>query len=298
MIAAAIFAVDAKELTVTSVKQIATPADLVVGEAAISADGTYVVVSDVATNSLSGLTLANGNIKKIADNGNMLDLQMSTDGSNVVYRQRVFDAKRRSHTGVKATNTVTGKTVTIAEPSRNFNGFTLSNNGVVQTLTSDAARPVRKAKSLTGAAVQSASAPVVGINRGDLVVTNGSNTKVLNPQGKGSYLWPSISPDGKKIVYYKAQAGCFVCDLDGSNVISLGYIHAPKWFGNDTIIGMQDIDDGTNTTASTVVAAGLDGKMQKLTDSSVIAMYPSGSVAAGNIVFSDNMGKLYLMTVK
>lgn len=298
MIAAAIFAVDAKELTVTSVKQVTTPDNIIVGEAVISADGSYVVMSDVATNSLSGLTLANGAVKRITDNGSMLDLQMSADGSNVVYRQRVFDANRRSHTGVKATNTASGTTVTIAEPSRNFNGFTLGNNGVVQTLTSDAARPVRKAKSLNGNSVQTEPAAVVGISRGDLVVTNGSSTKVLNPQGKGSYLWPSISPDGKKIVYYKALSGCYVCNLDGSNVVSLGYIHAPKWFGNDTIIGMQDIDDGTNITASTVVAAGLDGKVQKLTDSSFIAMYPSGSADTGKIVFSDNMGKLYIMTVK
>lgn len=285
----------AQVLTVKSVELVSMPETIVVSEAVISGDGTYVVAGDVATSAITGIDLATGQTKVVADNGSMLDLKVSDDGSKVVYRQRITKNKL-SHTTLKATDLVTGKTVEVVKPSRNFNGFELSDAGVVTAAVTDGTKSMTKVKSLAGA--KSVQTPVVGINRGHLVVNVGGSQTILDPQGRGSYLWPSLSPDGTKIVYYKAQKGCYVCNLDGSNPVYLGYIHAPKWYGNDVVIGMQDYDDGTNVTASSVVAADMNGTIQKLTDEAVIAMYPSGAVEAGKIVFNDNMGKLYLITVE
>lgn len=285
----------AQVLTVKSVERVATPDALVVSEAVISGDGTYVVAGDVSTSALTGIDIVTGKTKVVVDNGSMLDLKVSKDGSKVVYRQRTMKNKL-SHTGLKATDLSTGKTVEVAKPSRNLNGFSLSEAGVVTAAVTEGNKSMSKVKSLAG--VKGTQTPVVGINRGHLVVTVGGNQTILDPQGRGSYLWPSISPDGTKIVYYKSQKGCYVCDLDGSNPVYLGYVHAPKWYGDNVIIGMQDHDDGTNVTASSVVAVNMSGTIQKLTDESVIAMYPSGAVDAGKIVFNDNMGKLFLITIE
>lgn len=296
---AAIMPLHARTLTVKNIEPVQLPQGLVVSEAVLSPDGNYMVMADVATTALTGINLNNGTTRVITDNGSILDLKMSADGSNVVYRQRVTDAKRRSHTALKATNSVSGKTVEIEAPSRNFNGFSLSPEGAVATLVTNAdATPVRKSKTLAGNTVKQDMQPVVGISRGDLVVTVAGKTTVINPQGKGSYLWPSISPDGKKIVYYKAQAGCFVCNLDGSNPVALGYIQAPKWFGSDTVIGMRNYDNGTYVTESAIVANDLKGHTQTLTGKDVIAMYPNGSVETGRIVFADPMGQVYMITVE
>lgn len=293
------FATSAKDLTVKSVQQLDTPDNIFVGEAVISADGNYVVMSDLATNSLTGVNLSTGASKKIAENGSMTGLKMTADGSKVVYRERVTDAKKRAHTVVNSVDVAKGKKTRLSEPTRDFSGFSLSKDAVVHTAEMTANNTARrKAKSVTGEAANVDATPVVGIHRGDLVLTVGNKTTILNPQGKGSYMWASISPDGKKIVYYKSQSGCYVCNLDGSGVVSLGYIHAPKWYGNDTVIGMQDFDNGTYVTESTLVAADMSGKVQKLTDNSRIAMYPSGSAEAGKIVFTDTDGHVFLLTVE
>lgn len=286
---------EAQVLTVKTIEQVSTPETLVAGEAVISGDGTTVIIGDVSTSAILGLDLATGMTKKVTDNGSMLDLRVSADGQKVVYRQRTVK-NNLTGTGLKATDMTTGKTVEVAKPSRNFNGFRLADNGVVTAATIEGTKARTKVKSLDGA--KTVSTPVVGINRGHLVVTVDGRQTIIDPQGKGSYLWPSLSPDGKKIVYYKAQAGCFVCNLDGSNPIELGYIHAPKWYNNEVIIGMQDIDNGTYITESAVVAAKIGGEMQKLTDNSVVALYPSGTPQAGKIVFTDPMGKLYLITLE
>jgi len=285
----------AQVLTVKSVERVNTPERLIVSEAVISGDGTYVVAGDVSSSALTGIDLATGKTRVVSDNGSMLDLKLSKDGTKVVYRQRTLKNKL-GHTGLKATDLKTGKTVEVAKPSRNLNGFELTEAGVVTAAVTEGTKSMSKVKSLTGA--KSGQTPVVGINRGHLVVNVADRQTILDPQGRGSYLWPSISPDGTKIVYYKSQKGCYVCNLDGSNPIYLGYVHAPKWYGNDVVIGMQDYDDGTNVTASSVVAVDMSGTIQKLTDESVIAMYPGGAPEVGKIVFNDNMGNLYLITVE
>ena len=58
---------------------------------------------------------------------------------------------------------------------------------------------------------------------------------------------------------------------------------------------MYDQDNGYYVTSSVIKAATLDGKVQTLTDGSVIAMEPFG--ANGKIVFSTPMGETYLMNV-
>lgn len=298
VVALAAIVADGRTLTVKSVQTVDIPQTMVVGEAVISADGSYVVMNDLRTNSLAGLSLASGRTETIAPKGSMLDLKMTPDGSKVVYRQRTVDGNKRTQVTLHSTDVATKQTRQLCQPTRHFSGFALAADGVVSTLIAENdVTPVKRSKSLNGTDAKS-KAPVVGIHRGDLVVTDGNGSRVLNPQGKGSYLWPSISPDGKKIVYYKSQEGCFVCNLDGSGVIALGYIHAPKWFDNNTVIGMEDYDNGSYVTSSCVVASDLNGKTQKLTDDSFVAMYPSGSSQSGRIVFSDNNGKLYLMTVE
>jgi hypothetical protein len=114
-----------------------------------------------------------------------------------------------------------------------------------------------------------------------------------------SYLWPEISPDGTKIVFYLAATGCFVCNIDGSNCHHLGTIRAARWMGNDMIVGMFDQDNGVNVTSSELIASNAAGTVkQTLTDSSVMAMYPSPSADAGKIAFTTPQGELYIMNVE
>lgn len=273
-------------------ERVALPEGLLVTEAALSPDGTFAVVSDAATTGLQRLDLATGQTRLLTAYGSLLGLQISADGKRAIYRSHVTGSDNLRRSGVESVDLSSGAVTRVAEPTRNLTGFALDNASNATAI--DGARV--NVKRMAGSKAQAPAA--VGINRGHLVVTVGGKTTEIDPQGRGSYLWPSLSPDGTKVVYYKAQDGCFVCNLDGSDARALGYIHAPKWLDNSMIIGMQDTDDGTNITASAVVASDLQGNMQTLTDDSVIAMYPSANADATMIVFTDNAGGMYRMAIK
>ncbi len=130
------------------------------------------------------------------------------------------------------------------------------------------------------------------------MLTRDGKTSVFSPNGQEfSYIWQSISPDATKALYFVCGVGAFVCDLDGNNIKSLGMVRAPQWYDDNTIVGMQDVDDGEFILSSTVVAVTLDGTLQTLTDDSVIAMYPYASSATGKIAFSTPAGEAYIINV-
>ena len=79
-------------------------------------------------------------------------------------------------------------------------------------------------------------------------------------------------------------------------VLLLYHCRAPKWYNNNTIIGMADEDDGKVLTASAIVAYTLDGKSQILVGKHMMAIYPAA--AEGKIAFSTAAGEMYLLTVK
>jgi Tol biopolymer transport system component len=148
------------------------------------------------------------------------------------------------------------------------------------------------------ACVRGAIAPKVAIQNGELVITVGTTTKVLSPNGQGlSYLWPSLSPDGKKIVYYVSGA-VWTCNVDGSNVQRIGNFRAPQWYNNNVVVGMNDEDDGHVIASSAIVAYTLDGKKQVLTNNSIMAMYPYVSADGTKIVCSTPAGEAYLINIK
>ena len=92
--------------------------------------------------------------------------------------------------------------------------------------------------------------------------------------------------------------GCYVCDLKGNIVAELGKLHAARWLDNNTIVAMNDTDNGVVITSSAIVAASLDGKRQTLTDASMKAMYPYASADGKKVVFTTDEGETYMINIK
>ena len=134
-----------------------------------------------------------------------------------------------------------------------------------------------------------------------LVVEKNGQQIVMTPNGADeAYIWASLSPNGKKIVYTVAsQERTFVCDLSGKVLADLGRLHACQWLNNDWIVAMNDIDDGHVLLSSNLIAISADGKIkQELTDSKKFAaMYPAASPAGDKIAFNTPTGELYIMDV-
>jgi hypothetical protein len=284
---------NAQLVDVASLREVAVPQNAIVNIPVISPDGSFVVFSTVESDGLQKLDLATGQMEKITNDIVGYNVQITDDSRNVVYRNTTFNNKHLRYTGLKSVNLATGASTVLVKPSRNLNaGASLTGSTVTAVENGKV-----KARSLDGAATVK-NAPVVSINYGHLDVTVNGRTTSIDPQGRGSYLWPALSPDGTKVVYYLANRGCFICNIDGSNPVSLGVIRAAKWLDNSTIVGMHDVDNGEFVTSSSLVAANIDGTRQVLTDDSVMAMYPSVDAQGKQIAFATPDGKLYILTLK
>ena len=120
----------------------------------------------------------------------------------------------------------------------------------------------------------------------------------VDPLGKGSYLWPQVSPDGKSLVFWCVGQGCFVSDIDGANPRHLGGMRAAVWAGNDAIIGMYDLDNGRAIVESMLVGCDVaTGEKQLLTSRDEIkALYPR--MTPGGVTFMDPDGNRYFIPLK
>lgn len=123
------------------------------------------------------------------------------------------------------------------------------------------------------------------------------NNEVLTPNGEQHrYLWPQLSPDGKRIAYTVSGRGTYVYDLAGRTTTFVGKVRAARWYDDQWLVAMQDRDNGYEVTESAIVLTNVDGTFsQTITPASVKAMYPTA--AAGRVAFNTAEGEVYVMTV-
>ena len=216
-------------------------------------------------------------------------MKISPDGETVVYSEGSFNDKHLRLSTLKSVNLSSGASQILVKPTRDLQGYS------VDATTAGAVNKGKFSSKAIGNA-KAQKLPVLSINRGQLMITLNGKTRQLSPNGtEYSYMWPSLSPDGTKVLFYQAAHGAYVCDLDGKNVRKVGQMRAPIWYDDNTIVGMLDKDDGEFIYASTIVAATLDGETQVLTDDSTIAMYPHATT--GKIAFSTPAGEAYIINV-
>ena len=275
---------NAQILSVKSTTKVAIPAGVKVSTAQLSPDGKWAVISHQSSMGLDKIDLSTNKLTRISDTGNGFDLKISGDNNTVIFRESNYGTDKRRYTTLKSVNISTGATKVVSPTTRDTRVF-----------ATDAAKAL---KANAGTFVGEATRPVASINRGSMYITQNGITTLVAPQGvEGkSYLWPQVSPDGKKILYFVVGEGCFVCNIDGSNPIAQGVLRAPVWYDNNVIIGMDHKDDGVKTTSSKLIAKRINSSTtQVLTTSSVKAMYPS--VGANNISFVTPQGEFFVLNI-
>ena len=283
----------AQVLNVSSVEKLNTPANPMATVAAISPQGDYLLLSTTGKQGLTKFDLGTNEATKITDAlGAGFDVQISQDGSTVVYRENSFTSNHLRKVALKSINLANGSQATLVAPTRDLQGVAL------QGATALAVNKGKLSSKSIGAGATKATAPVLSICNRQLMITRNGKTEVFSPNGTNhSYIWQSISPDGTKALYFVCGVGAFVCNIDGSNVKSLGLVRAPQWYNNDIVVGMQDVDNGEFILSSKIVAVTLDGVMQTLTSSDIVAMNPYASAASGKIAFSTPAGEAYIINV-
>lgn len=266
----------------------------------LSPDGSRVFFTSAGYN---GLWYYDMQTKKIVpfteDPGAGYEFQFSNDGKSVYYRVNNFakNGLRTSQTMVQ--KNITGGRTLVLETAHELSApRMLSSNRLAYT---SGARIVLKntGTSLNKSTVQkNIKEAAVYIENQNLVLYSGGSKKVLSPLGKGNYIWPSLSPDGTKILFTVAGKGTFISDLEGSILLRLGYANAPKWSPDGKwIIYMVDTDNGLDITGSDIFAVSSDGlkKIQLTSTEGDAEMYPEWSSDGKSAVYHTEDGSIYLM---
>ena len=260
----------------------------------ISPKGDCVLVTNSDMSGLKTLDLATGALTTISNERSAgVNAQFSADGSTVIYRKSEYKGRLR-YSSVNSINLQSGESKQLIKPTRNLEGLAVKEGTVLAINNGKLV-----SKRVAGEKLKSTPA-VPSIKNSQLYITVNGKTKQLSPNGTNvGYLWPSVSPDGQKLLYYVIdEAKAYVCNIDGSNPVSLGTLRAPVWMGNDWVVGMVDYDNGQVVTYSQIFAVSAQGTNRTaLTDGSKICMYPSASADASKIVYTTQDGEIYLMNV-
>ena len=232
----------AQLLNVQSIEKVALPKNVTVGKATISPNGDFVVIDQNEKAGIHRLDLNTKTVTTISESGIMHDLKISRDGQTIVYREPRVNANRMRQIALKAFDIKRGTESMIVPFCRDLQGVAIIDNNVVAVNTDKLT-----AKSLIGGEAK-VTMPVASIRYGQLCIDG----KVISPQGTtgNSYMWASVSPDGTRVLYFLATQGCFIANIDGSNPVHIGSLHAPRWYDNNTVVGMFDRDNGHQIYAS------------------------------------------------
>ena len=288
-------AVSAQVLSVKSVEKVPIPVDTDNAVAAISPGGDYILLTTSTHRGLKKFDLATGETTTLTEaEGAGYGATVTADGKTIVYRETSFTPQHLKMTALKSISTVTGAKRELAPAQRMLQGYRLDGNAAAVI-----SKGKMRVRSLNGAKIV-ATPPTLSLTQNhQMQLTRNGKTTLLAPNGKNvRYIWPSLSPDGTKVLYYVSGIGCFVCDLNGNNVKPMGQLRAAKWYDNTTIVGMNDQDNGEYVTSSSIIAKTLSGAEQKLTSDEIIAQYPQVSPSSRKIAFETPAGEAYIINLQ
>ena len=214
----------------------------------------------------------------------------SNNSDKVFYKNIVYESRLRKD-GVQSFDLASQKMVEMLQPRRGLKQPQAFENGFLVIADN------KLLKTTFGASKVPAS-DYIWSDGSNLYIYRNSQIEIMNPlKDANGYIWSSLSPNGKMILFTAAGQGTYVCDLDGKIMAKLGNLNAPVWYDDKYVVGMLDKDDGHYITESKILMKSLDGKTEKvLSNPNQIAMFPTA--AAGKVAFSTLQGDILVLELK
>jgi len=257
-----------------------------------SPDGRKVYLTTSGFHGIWEFTLASRSLRQItSDERSGFGFVVSADGGQLAYRRSTTDTITHRRLQEIVLVDIASRNLTVLDSGETVSTPSFVNSRVVYTVGG-------RTKNLPlQSNVQQTS--IIGIEKTKIALNRNGKKVLLDPLGGGSYVWPSLSPDGKRIVAYDMEAGTFICDLDGKVLSRLGRRDAPAWTRDGKwIVFMRDADDGHEITSSDIWCVSTDGKtLAPLTETdSAIELYPDCSPTEDRIVCSTIEGDVFLIS--
>ena len=279
------------QLRVTTIEKLPITLSAHWNQPQFSSDGHYLYFTTAEFNGIWEYSIQSKSCRMITQEPQSgLGFALSKDGKHISYRRSMSD--ERTHERVQdivLADLATGESQVVVS------GNDLSAPAFVQNELSYTAGKQVHLPSRTDAA----EINILGIENTKIAIDRNGQKVLFDPLGNGSYVWPSLSPDKKKVLAYEMGRGAFICDLDGANVVFLGRLDAPNWTRDGKwIVFMDDKDDGRNITSSEIWAIAEDGgqRVQLTVTDRIVEMYPSCSPTENKIACSALSGELYLIS--
>lgn len=241
----------------------------------------------------TGLSLykfSDRSVERISDQPGAGYEAIFNDTSTKIFHRNMVIKSHLRYNGIESYDINTKQKIEILEPQRNLKQSKTFNNGLLVLSENNLLKAtIGKDEEKIDTYIWTDNLKMNLYHKGKRII--------MNPvKDATAYIWVSLSPDGKKILFHAVSKGTYICDLQGKLIADLGYLNAPKWYNNDFVIGMQDEDDGHIVKASRVIIKSLDGKIEKqLSENNQIAMYPTAAINANKIAYSTYEGEIYIV---
>lgn len=256
---------------------------------------------------LWALDLQSKKISQVSkDLGAGYEFTFTEDGQSVIYRINKFNEN-----GLRVSQSIIQKNLSTLQEKVIATGTDLSAPkmlaGQNMAFTSSDALQLKssigevKTNGVVAKTSNISDQPFTCIEHQKIALYINGEKKILAPLGEGNYIWPSVSPDGTKLLFTRAGKGTYVSDLQGNIQANLGYANAPQWSPDGKwILFMKDYDNGTDVTSSDIFAYNLlSSQTTQLTDTKDIhEMYPQWSSDGQKVIFNSADGKIFLMELK
>jgi Tol biopolymer transport system component len=230
-------------------------------------------------------------LRVTGDQGAGYGFSLSPDGRTIAYRRTTIDPVTHRRMQEILRKSLKDETSLVLEAGPNLSIPTFVPNGPV--FLSDG-----RLISSTPAKAIAEGTYILGIERTKIVLMRDGVKELLDPLGNGSYIWPSLSPDGSRILAFEMAHGAFICDLAGHVSAQLGRCNAPVWTRDGQwVVFMSDRDDGHEIISSDLYAVRPDGKdlIRLTSDESVIELFPDCSPVENAVVFCTNNGRIFIL---
>jgi len=227
-----------------------------------------------------------------SDRGSGYGFTLSSDGARIAWRrtlsgvlpgERLQEAVVRNIAGGASSVLASGTSISLPSFVRSDVVFSVGN----------------QMHGVTAGIQPAGSVSILGIEETKIAILRDGVKSLIDPLGNGSYVWPSLSPDGSKLVACETDRGTFVSDAVGGHAVRIGRRDAPAWTRDGRwLIYMADSDDGHAIRSSEIAYVSPDGNMSgNLTSTShTIEMYPQCSPVSDAILCSTLGGEILVIT--
>ena len=202
-----------------------------------SFDGNTIFFTDENFNGIWKYILAEKSFSLITnDAGSGYQFKISDDNKFILYRKTTFRDKTRSQENIKLN--LENYEKIIIESGTDLQIQNIIENQVVES------------KKINSKKYSKQIIEILGIEFGKIHLVKNGKTVIYDPITNGNYIWASLSPSKKYILFYETVRGTIIADLNGKIISELGRLDSPIWIDEDWILYMNEIDDGKNILSS------------------------------------------------